>query len=298
MPTTVPVQGPVLLIGGSGMLGRAWRELLTRRGIPFDAPSHADLDLTHAAHIERWVTPGHRLVINCTAWTDVDGAETNEEQATLLNGFAVNWLLQRCLKAGSLLVHYSTDYVFEGHGIPLPTDGHLKPINAYGRSKAVGEQLLAETDPKGRNYLLIRTSWLYAPWAKNFVRTIAKASRERPALKVVNDQHGRPTSSEHLADVSLRIVESADRRFDYASRIAPAAWHVTDGGECTWFDFATRIAGFANPQCKVDPCTSDQFPRPARRPAYSVMDIARTEALVGVMPTWQENLDDVLARLE
>jgi dTDP-4-dehydrorhamnose reductase len=294
-PTNI---GPVLIIGGSGMLGRATRELLTRTGTRFDAPGHAELDITNPAHLERWITRDYKLVVNCSAWTDVDGAETNEPAATQLNGHAVAGLALRCKAADSLLVHYSTDYVFEGAGTPIPTDAPHMPVNAYGRSKAVGEQLLHEQDPEAGHYLLIRTSWLYAPWSKNFVRTIAKAARERPTLKVVNDQFGRPTSAEHLADATFRLVSLGEERFDYVSDKAPGAWHITDAGQCSWFDFAVRIAAFANPACRVEPCGSDAFPRPARRPAYSVMDITRSESAIGFFPTWEQNLDDVLRRLE
>ena len=168
-------------------------------------------------------------------------------------------------------------------------DAPLRPLNAYGRSKAVGERHIAEqVSQGGASALEIRTSWLYAPWGKNFVRTIAAAARQRPTLKVVNDQRGRPTSCEHLARTTLRLLAANAR----------GVLHVTDGGEASWFDFATRIAAMANPACRVDPCTSAEYPRPAKRPANSVLDLGPAEALVGPMPHWHENLDLVLSRLE
>lgn len=276
----------VTIIGGSGMLGRAWRELLTRRNIDFDAPAHAELDLADASSIARHVAGVRKLVVNCAAWTDVDGAEKDEAGATRLNGDAVGALARRCKRVGATLVHYGTDYIFNGVGTrPYRVDEPTAPLNAYGRGKLVGERLLLES---GCRFLHARTSWLYAPWGKNFVRTIAKFAKERPVLKVVNDQRGRPTSSEHLAAATLSLLE----------RDATGIYHVTDGGECTWFDFAVRIAAFANPSCKVEPCTTAEFPRPAKRPAYSVLDLAKTEALIGPMPDWTANLDDVLRRLE
>jgi dTDP-4-dehydrorhamnose reductase len=299
MPDSSPQNpGPILLIGGSGMLGRAFRQLFDVQRVPYAAPTHADLDITSNTHLDKWVSDRRPIVVNASAWTDVDGAEANEAAATRANADAVGELLSRCIAVNALLVHYSTDYVFKGTGTPLPTDGPKDPVNAYGRSKAVGEALLEKLDPQAKNHVLIRTSWLYAPWGKNFVRTIAGAARTRPALKVVNDQHGRPTSSEHLAAATLALIRAGNRRFEFSSPQAPGAWHITDGGQCTWFDFATRIAQFANPACKVEPCGSDAFPRPAKRPAYSVMDINRSQGLLGAFPSWESNLDGVLARLE
>jgi dTDP-4-dehydrorhamnose reductase len=159
------------------------------------------------------------------------------------------------------------------------------PVSAYGRSKADGERRIWAA---GVRALLVRTSWLYAPWAKNFVRTIAAAAKARPELKVVDDQRGRPTSAEHLAATTWALVE----------RNVSGTVHVTDGGECTWFELATLVAAKTNPECRVVPCTTQEYPRPARRPAYSVLDLAKTEALVGPMPRWQDQVADVLDRLE
>ena len=277
-----------LLIGATGMLGRAWRELLTREGISFDAPPRAELDLSQPKTIETWVNDKYAYVINCSAWTDVDGTEKDASVANVVNGYAVGALAQDVVNANAVLVHYSTDYLFEGAGTPIKPDAPRRPINAYGKSKAIGEELIEQVDPRAAHYLLIRTSWLYAPWGKNFVRTIAKFAKERPTLKVVNDQRGRPTSSEHLAQSTLAMLRHSAR----------GACAITDGGECTWFDFAVEIARFANPSCKVEPCTTADFPRPARRPAYSVLDLTRTESLVGPMADWRVNLADVLKRLE
>jgi len=289
-PATAPAAsrslGPVLLIGGSGMLGRAWRELLEREGIEVSAPRHAELDITDPASIDRHVTGEHPTVINCSAWTDVDGAEKNVEGATALNANAVANLAERCGRVNATLVHYSTDYIFNGNGTaPYPVDTPAEPINAYGHTKWLGEVALQKS---GTRYLLIRTSWLYAPWAKNFVRTIAGAAKNKPQLKVVADQRGRPTSSEHLADLSLRLLKNN----------ATGVYHGCDGGECTWFDFAAEIARQVNPACRVDPCTTADFPRPAKRPAYSVLDIEKTEREIGPMTDWKANLRSVLSRLE
>jgi len=282
------VQGSVLVIGGSGMLGRAVQAALRARAIAFDAPPHAQVDVLAPQSVAAALGP-HRIVINCSAWTDVDAAEAQEPAATRLNAWAVGELAQTCRRHDATLVHYSTDYVFDGGGsAPYPIDAPINPIGAYGRGKAEGERLIAESQTRGLPALVIRTSWLYAPWGKNFVRTIARFAKEKPSLKVVSDQRGRPTSSEHLADATLRLLD----------RDARGTFHVTDGGEATWFDFATRIAAFANPACRVDPCATAEFPRPAKRPAYSVLDLSQAQRLIGPMPHWHIALDSVLARLE
>lgn len=289
-----------LIIGGSGMLGRAFRQLLTARQIRFDAPSHAELDLTRADAVKSAVGSRYRAVINCAAWTDVDGAESKQAEADAVNGAAVANLIRACVQGGSTLVHFSTDYVFQGSTTPLKVDAVRQPPNAYGRSKLLGEQAIEAADPESRHHLLLRTSWLYAAWGKNFVRTIAKASRERPALRVVNDQRGRPTSCNALAQASLALLlaRANERTDDAIAPVHRGTFHVTDGGECTWFDFATEIAAFANPACKVEPCSSDEYKRAAVRPAYSVMDLSRTESIIGPMPHWKSTLAGVLRALE
>jgi dTDP-4-dehydrorhamnose reductase len=280
------VGGPILVLGADGMLGRAWMERCALAGVEARAVVRPDLDLTEPETIEAQVRGPLRAVVNCAAYTDVDGAERQEALATRINGEAVGRLVARCDALGVPLVHYSTDYVFDGaeRDAPYPVDHPTDPVNAYGRSKLVGERhVRASAGP----HLLIRTSWLYAPWGKNFVRTIAKYAQERDELRVVNDQRGRPTSAEQLARISLTLLEQGAR----------GVFHGTDGGECTWFDFATAIARTVSPTCRVEPCTSEEFPRPAKRPAYSVLDIAKTEAAAGPLTPWPEALDEVLRRI-
>ncbi len=281
----------VLLIGGTGMLGRAMQHELRTRGVRFEAPTRAAIDLSRADHIERTIGEGEfALVLNCAAWTDVDGAEAHEAQATAINGAAVAHLARACRQSGAFLVNYGTDYVFDGKGIaPYRADQSRNPINAYGRSKAAGEAALERSECP---HLQIRTSWLYAPWGKNFVRTIAKAGREKPMLKVVNDQRGRPTSSEHLARATLDLLDEG----------ASGTLAITDGPSndngCTWFDFAAEIVRLTGGSARVEPCTSAEYPRPAARPAYSVLDLAPTEGLIGPRPHWKDTLADVCRRLE
>lgn len=287
----VNLPGPIVLLGAGGMLHRAWEQLLCAHDIPCRSLGLAELDLTRPQSIDPALADA-RLVINCAAYTDVDGAEADEPSATAVNGTGVGHLARCCNERHALLVHYSTDYVFSGapqgpRGAPRPyrPQAPRAPLGAYGRSKALGEVLLEQA---GGAFLLIRTSWLYAPWGKNFVRTIAQLVGQRKPLKIVNDQTGRPTSAEHLASSTLRLLEQGAR----------GVFHVTDGGQCTWFEFAGQIARHMDPQASVLPCTTAELGRPAQRPAYSVLDLEQTEALLGPMPDWKENLAKVMERLE
>ncbi|MDX2132478.1 MAG: dTDP-4-dehydrorhamnose reductase [Planctomycetota bacterium] len=281
------LRGPVAIVGASGMLGRAFAGALARGGVAARGFARAEVDIVRAESLH--ALGEYPTVINCAAWTDVDGAEANESAATAVNAEGVRLLAEACRAHGSTLVHFGTDYVFAGRADrPYPLDAPRAPINAYGRSKAAGEAVLREQVERGLRVLYVRTSWLYAPWGKNFVRTIAAASRVRPTLRVVNDQRGRPTSAEHLATATLALL---------AAR-AEGLTHVTDAGECTWYDLATEIVSILGAPCRVEACTSAEFPRPARRPEYSVLDLWNAERIIGERAHWRATLRDVVGRLE
>lgn len=279
------LRGPILVLGGAtGMLGRAVTEALARRGIEHDVVERDRLDLLRGETVATSIGPGARVVFNCTGWTNVDLAESQEDEATVINGSGVGKLAERCKQVGAVFIHYSTDYVFAGHASqPYAVDEPRAPLNAYGRSKAKGELLLEQS---GAEHLLIRTSWVYAPWGKNFVRTILGAAQKRPSLRVVNDQRGRPSSAEQLAETSLRLLEAGGR----------GTFHATDAGQCTWFEFARSIVAQAGLECSVAPCSSSEYPSPAQRPSYSVLDLSRTEALVAPLVSWEESLARVIPR--
>lgn len=276
-----------MILGAGGMLGRQWADALRTdiaagRALALD---RAGCDILDAAAVERAVAPGVGVVINCAAYTDVDGAETNEALATRINADAVGIVADRCGRVGATLVHYSTDYVFDGRaGAPYAVDRARSPINAYGRSKARGEELL---EGSGCGFLLLRTSWVYAAHGKNFVRTIASLCAQRPTLRVVNDQRGRPSSTAGIVATTRALLAAGAR----------GALHACDGGECTWFDFARAIGARVNPGCDIQPCASAEFPRPAPRPAYSVLDLGPTEAVVGPLTHWREALAPVLTTI-
>jgi len=276
------------------MLGRAWTGLLTAHEIPFDALGRDGLDLENLDAVRSLDCSAYSHVINCAAWTAVDDAEAEYARAHAVNAEAVGVLAQQCAQAGAQFVTYSTDYVFNGRASePYAVDGQHDPVNAYGRSKAAGESLLQEI---GGDWLCVRTSWVYAPWGKNFVKTIAGAALARPELKVVDDQRGRPTSAEGLARSSLGLMMAGVTGFA----------HATDGGECSWFEFAQEIVRLVGLRAErlgqsvaaVVPCDSAEYPRPAARPAYSVLDLSQTEAVIGPMIPWQCALADVMRRMD
>lgn len=273
----------VVLIGSDGMLGRAFTAELDAGGYAHLDLDRPRIDLNDRATLSV-ITSEVDLVVCCAAWTDVDGAETHEAEATAVNGTGTGHLAEHCGTVGATLLHFSTDYVFAGDATePYRTDAPLQPLNAYGRSKAVGEEAIRES---GADHLIVRTSWLYAPWANNFVLTMKKLTAERDELRVVDDQRGRPTSAEHLARTSLALYEDGAR----------GTFHVTDGGECTWHELAAFVASRVNPDCRVLPCSSAEFPRPALRPAYSVLDLSTTEQRLGPMGAWRDHVDAALAK--
>lgn len=275
----------LVVIGDGGMLGRAWSTLLAASDSSWAGVHRPAIDLFDEGSIRDSIAPGTRWVINCAAWTGVDLAETHEDEATTVNGTAVGWLAKRCQELDASLVHYSTDYVFDGMATtPYPTGHPRAPIGAYGRGKALGEELL---EASGAPYLLVRTSWLYAPWGKNFVRTIAGAAHQGKSLRIVDDQRGTPSSAASVAAATFALMQQNEL----------GTFHITDGGECTWYELGKAIAEAVNPECLVEPCPSSERSDPAPRPSYSVLDTSRTEALLGSFRGWRHELKPVVEEI-
>jgi dTDP-4-dehydrorhamnose reductase len=261
-----------LVTGTAGMLGRDMTALLTARGEEFTALTRADLDLTDAPAVSAAITAAEPdVVVNCAAWTAVDAAEEHEDEALAINGHGAANLAAACAEAGALLVHPSTDYVFDGHAsAPYAEDAPTAPAGAYGRTKLAGELAVRAALPDGS--YLVRTAWLYGAHGKNFVKTMLRLARNGTAPGVVADQHGQPTWT---ADVAAQIHA-------LIATSAPAGvYHATSSGQTTWFGFAEEIfARYNEDQHQVDPervrltprpiATAD-YPTPARRPAYSVL---------------------------
>ena len=280
-----------LIVGARGQLGRELTELLLAVGREPVALGRAELDLTDAGAVKDAVA-GYEVVFNASAWTDVDGAETHEAEAAAVNGAAVRHLAEACADTGAKLLHLSTDYVFPGDATaPIREDEPTAPLNAYGRTKLLGEQAVLELLPEAG--YVVRTAWLYGPYGKNFVATILNAATQREHLDVVDDQRGQPTSTLALG---RRLIELADAA--HAGTAPAGIYHGTCSGETTWCGLARaafELTGL-DPE-RVRPTTSDRFPRPAPRPAYSVLGHGRwAEAGLGPMPDWYETLREHLAR--
>lgn len=281
----------LLLTGAGGMLGRE----LVALGSPVTAADRQALDITDADAVADAVA-GHDVVVNAAAWTDVDRAESHEEAATAINGDGPARLAAACAKHGAALIHVSTDYVFSEAASPAPArepwaeDEPTAPINAYGRSKLAGEQAVLRLLPT-RGYV-VRTAWLYGEHGTNFVRTILRLAQTRDTLDVVDDQHGQPTWARELARQLLGLAAAA-----HPGRAPAGIYHGTASGRTTWYGLARAVfeeTGL-DPD-RVRPVGSDAYPRPARRPAYSVLGHDRW-ALSGVdiQPPWRDQLRAALS---
>lgn len=269
----------ILLLGARGMLGHELQAaFLDHVVIPWDK---ADLDITRREQVlEKISQEKPDAIINAAAYTAVDQCESQEDLATRVNGDAVGYLAEAARTLGIPIVHYSTDYVFAGDlSLGYSEDAPRKPLNAYGRSKAVGEERLEKS---GSKYYLIRTSWLYGRQGKNFVDTMLRLADEKTELRVVNDQRGKPTYAADLARATLGIL-TASRPF--------GIYHVTNEGETTWFDFAVRILKAAGKQTPVVPVSSKEYPTPAKRPMFSSL----INTKLPPMRLWEEALSEYLS---
>ena len=275
-----------LVTGASGMVGHDVCAALESRAETVLPLTKSDLDITDAAAVRDAVRRARPdIIVNCAAYTKVDDAEANEHLATAINGSAVEFLAAAANDAGALLVQISTDFVFDGaKRTPYEVNDVPAPLSAYGRSKLVGEQAASMA---GKN-LILRTAWLFGVHGPNFVEAIRNQVRKGTnPLRVVNDQRGRPTYTPHLADAIVRLAQRA-----HGDENARGIVHYADDPACTWFDFASAIVG---DQATVIPVSSDAFPRPAIRPAYSVLSTERYERITGVKPeSWEEGLREYL----
>ena len=259
----------------------------TAAGLPVRGVGSAEVDITDPAAVAAAVEPGS-VVINAAAYTAVDAAETDEERAAAVNGTGPGVLAAVCADKGAHLVHVSTDYVFAGDATePYRVDAPTGPRTAYGRTKLAGEQAVLAALPSAH---VVRTAWVYTGDGNDFVATMRRLERERDTLRVVDDQRGCPTYARDLADA---LLELAGR----AAGVPGGILHATNTGEATWFDLARAVFAEigADPE-RVHPCSSDEFVRPAPRPAYSVLD-GGAWAQAGLTPLrpWREALHAALA---
>jgi dTDP-4-dehydrorhamnose reductase len=264
------------------MLGQDVREVALAAGHEPSALSRAELDIANAGSVQAAVASSQpEVVINCAAWTNVDGAETEYDRALAVNGPGAGNVARAAADAGAWTIHVSSDYVFDGtKRQPYVESDQVGPVSGYGRSKLAGELAVAQAAPD--RHTIVRTSWLFGAYGPCFPSTILKLAGEREKLSVVDDQVGCPTFTGHLARALVGLAG--------AERLG--LLHVVAAGECSWFQFAREIVEQGGEQCQVSPCTTAEFPRPAPRPVYSVL---RSERGAPEIPHWRHGLAEYLA---
>lgn len=275
-----------LITGGAGMLAHAFREVCSSRGLKAHVAPRAEVDISNVSQILSAIER-HKptTLINCAAYTKVDLAEKEKDAALAINGKAVGFLAEACRRRNVALVHFSTDYVFDGSvRRPLRPGDPVGPQSMYGASKLLGEQMLQEFAPA--RWLILRTAWLYGPGGPNFPQTMLTAARAGKPLKVIRDQVGSPTFTFDLAEATLNLL-AAD---------AQGIYHLSNAGSTNWFEFTQAIMSeFGVTPASLEPITSADWkrirPESAARPGYSVLDVSSYERATGKsMPDWRDGL--------
>ncbi|MBU2228986.1 dTDP-4-dehydrorhamnose reductase [Patescibacteria group bacterium] len=270
----------ILILGAKGMLGSELSVIFADlQPICWDID---DLDITNEEIVQkriREISPS--IIINASAYTDVDGAEDNQEQANRINGTAVGHLAKTAQTIGAKLIHYSTDYVFSGtNKSGYKENDDTNPVNAYGYSKLQGEQAIQNTC---KEYYIIRTSWLYGKNGKNFVDTMLNIGNKQKEIQVVNDQFGKPTYTVDLALRTRRLIED---------KLPYGVYHITNEGQVSWFEFAKKVFDLVDMPVSVLPVASDKFPRPAKRPNYSSL----INTKIPTSREWQVALNEYISK--
>ncbi len=289
----------LLITGGKGQLGLQIKSILKKKAYdlgPIDSRLAEcerrfidldDLDITDLNQVNDYIGGFQPdVVINCAAYTNVDGCESDKDTAFKVNSIGPRNLAIACEKYGAKLLHVSTDYVFNGEGnVPFCEYDAPQPVSVYGKTKHLGELYIRENCK--RNFI-VRTAWLYGEWGKNFVLTIMKAAKEKGHLDVVDDQRGNPTYAEDLAHHILKIILTDEY----------GIYHCTGTGECSWYDFASKIVEYSGIECTVTPVTSEKINRAAKRPSYSSLDNMMLRATIGdEMRQWDVALKSFIEKV-
>lgn len=291
----------IVLTGADGQLGRAIRAVAEAKHPEVEVfpLSMQDLDVRQQGALEEVLQrkPSFlpSILINCAAYTAVDKAEVEDDEAYAVNSFAPGYLALSCSMLDMMMIHISTDYVFDGEAsVPYQEDTQPNPLSVYGQTKAVGEENVQRL--LGLRALVVRTSWLYSPWEGNFVTKMIQLSQEREHLSVVNDQIGSPTYAPHLAEALIRMALIAQERGYFPCAIT----HYTNRGYCSWYDLAKEaIRLMGSGTCFVQPITSEMYPTQAKRPKYSVLSLEGLKKHFGIVPpTWQKGLEELKETLD
>ena len=250
----------------------------------FEFLSIDDLDITDESAVEEYFdTTKPHFCINASAYTAVDLAEKEEDKAYNVNTLGVEYLAKACNKVGTTFIHRSTDYVFDGDTqIPYDEDNFTAPINAYGLTKLYGENLALENNPKT---IVIRTSWLYSEFNKNFVKTMLNLFQTKDKLSIVADQFGQPTNANDLAETIMKIIESPKKIY--------GIFHFSNYPETTWFDFAKKIAELSKSNISINPISTEEYPTPAKRPQRSTLSLDKIEKVYKIdIKHWENSLEE------
>ncbi|KRM92816.1 dTDP-4-dehydrorhamnose reductase [Liquorilactobacillus cacaonum] len=278
----------ILVTGGSGQLGSELRNLLDEKKIGYVAPSSKELNITDEKAVKKYIDELKPTVIyHCAAYTAVDAAEDEGKETNhLVNVLGTRNIARAAEKIGAVIVYISTDYVFDGslEDDEYRVDAQTNPLNEYGKAKLMGEEAIQKYASK---FYIIRTSWVFGEYGKNFVFTMQRLAKEHPKLTVVDDQVGRPTWTKTLAEF---MVYAVDKKVEYG------IYHLSNDNSCTWYEFAKEI--LKDEDVKVEPVTSDQFPQKAMRPTHSIMDLSKAKSIGFEIPTWQDALCAMEQNLE
>lgn len=280
---------PIIVSGANGQLGQELKAIAHQYpGFDFHFFSRNELSIEDPQQLEQIFQKLHpAYFINCAAYTAVDKAESEKEQAFQINASAVGTIAALCTRYACSLMHISTDYVFDGSSaIPYREESATGPINVYGESKLEGERLC---QLQNSNSLIIRTSWVYSRFGHNFVNTMLRLLQEKPSIRVVNDQVGSPTYGADLAKAIMEIVASG--------KWVPGVYHYSNSGQTSWFGFAREIASLIHSDCRVEGIPSSEYPTAARRPAYSLLNSDKIARVYGLrILDWKESLRRCLSK--
>jgi dTDP-4-dehydrorhamnose reductase len=280
----------ILVSGSNGQLGSELKEIASQfKNYEFIFLSRTELSIANSNALEeQFVIHQPSYFINCAAYTAVDKAEEEKEMAEEINGRAVGVIATLCRKYYCRLIHISTDYIFNGQAkSPLKEDDPVDPVNAYGETKLMGERLaMQNTDA-----IIIRTSWVYSKYGKNFVKTMKRLMGEKDSVSVVSDQVGSPTYAADLAEAIIEIITTGNWE--------PGIYNYSNSGVISWFEFASEIKNLLHSTCEVLPISTAQFPTPAKRPAYSVLDKSKIKNVYNITTRdWKESLIKCINKLE
>lgn len=277
----------ILVTGKNGQLGQSLKRLTTQYPLfTFEFVGRDELDLSDDASIQSYFQKNSfDYIVNCAAYTAVDKAEEEKDLADAINHQAVKTLAQIAKQQDAILIHVSTDYVFNGESFkPYQEDDSTEPQGVYGSSKLKGEQAFLEVNPKG---CIIRTSWVYSEYGNNFVKTMLRLGKERDELGIIFDQVGTPTYAGDLAKAILQLLTTHDSLLTQKSEI----FHFSNEGVCSWYDFAKTIFELSAIECKVNPIETKDYPTPAKRPHYSVLNKQKIkQAFKLEIPYWKDSL--------